>query len=299
MSSSWPVWERHSHVTSYIRHGDLNCSREELSLYVPGSLYSVCVYPAACICGVLLAVTSQSGSLDNLLQAASDLGQQFCVSVSHIQIFSFINERSLWLTIKSSLSFGFQNCRMQVHVNTKQDVSSLNGNYILLPVADRLSNVSPVLVPNWLVTSNICCVFVFKSPQMLLYLSHFPPPNSMQSSGHVTDGAVLASSLTLFRRKHTNNISHLHQSQCESVELDWTIIKILQLMWDLWLRELSITSWPLMPHNSNYPEQFNDKDGDNDPENQADPEKVSGVHIVNDWPHSDSPFQVSPSVSDN
>lgn len=65
---------------------------------------------------------------------------------------------------------------------------------------------------------------------MLLYLSHFPPPNSMQSSGHVTDGAVLASSLTLFRRKHTNNISHLHQSQCESVELDWTIIKILQLM---------------------------------------------------------------------
>ena len=54
-----------------------------------------------------------------------------------------------------------------------------------------------------------------------------------------------------------------------------------------------------MPHNSNYPEQFNDKDGDNDPENQADPEKVSGVHIVNDWPHSASPFQVSESVSDN
>ena len=63
------------------------------------------VYPAACICGVLLAVTSQSGSLDNLLQAASDLGQQFCVSVSLIQIFSFINERSALSDHKKLLKF--------------------------------------------------------------------------------------------------------------------------------------------------------------------------------------------------
>ena len=51
------------------------------------------------------AVTSQSGSLDNLLQAASDLGQQFCVSVSLIQIFSFINERSALTDHKKLLKF--------------------------------------------------------------------------------------------------------------------------------------------------------------------------------------------------